>query len=82
MYIRKTSWVQDYIKVGHDPRSKHNQQKSKIASANGAWGSLSPSAGILKIIFKQQKILGSKEYLDWLKTDLNAAEIITAQKLM
>ena len=26
-----------------------------------------------------RKFLGSKEHLDWLKTDLNAAKIITAQ---
>lgn len=26
-----------------------------------------------------KKFLGSREYLDWLKTDLNVAKIITAQ---
>ena len=52
--------------------SKHNQQKSKHSECQRSLG----------VIFKQQKILGSKEHLDWLKTDLNAAEIITAQKLM
>ena len=39
--------------------------------AGGSGGDLSPSAGVL--------FLGSKEHLDWLKIDLNAAEIITVQ---
>ena len=50
--------------------------KASIESASGAGGSggsLSPSAGVFR------KFLGSKEHLDCLKIDLNAAEIITAQ---
>ena len=37
---------------------------------------LSPSAGVLGTL---RKFLGSKEHLDWLKIDLNAAEMITVQ---
>ena len=47
--------------------------KASVESINGAGvsgGACSPSAG---------KFLGSKEHLDWLKIDLNAAEISTVQ---
>ena len=47
-------------------------RKVSVASINKAGGSETP-AGPLR------KILGSKEYLNWLKLDLNAAVIITIQ---
>ena len=39
----------------------------------GVWGCSETPAGPLR------KFLGSKEHLNWLKIDLNAAEIITIQ---
>ena len=62
----------------YDPRSKHNQQKKELSDRQRSWGvwgdALSPSVGALK-----RKFLDSREHLDWLKIDLNAAEIIIAQ---
>ena len=52
--------------------------KMSVASVNGAGG----SRGVLGGFRGQSSLrwfLGSKEYLDWLKIDLNLAEIITAQ---
>ena len=57
-------------------------RKASIATINGAWGSggcSEPLSGVLKSIFIERSILGFKEHLDWLKIDLNAAEVITAQ---
>ena len=39
-------------------------------------GAPSPSVSVLGTL---RRILGSKEHPDWLKIDLNAAEIITVQ---
>ena len=50
--------------------------RASVASINGAGksgGALSPSAEVLGTL---RKFLGSKEHLDWLKIDLNAAKII------
>ena len=38
MYTRKTSWKQDYIKNRYDPRSNHNQPKSKRSECQQSWG--------------------------------------------
>ena len=38
MYTRKTSWKQDYIKNKYDPRSNHNQPKSKRSECQQSWG--------------------------------------------
>ena len=59
-----------------DPTSEYNWQKSKLASVNGAggvWGLSETPAGPLR------NFLGFKEHLNWLKIDLNGAEIITIQ---
>ena len=54
-------------------------RKVRVASVNGAGG----SGGVLRSQLRFQgtlrKILGSKEHVDWLKIDLNVAEIITVQ---
>ena len=44
----------------------------------GGGGALCYSAGILDTL---KKFLGSNEHLDWLKIDLNAAEIISRVKV-
>ena len=53
-------------------------RKKSLAIVNGAGVSggdaLSPSGGALK-----RKFLDSRRHLDWLKIDLNAAEIIIVQ---
>ena len=45
----------------------------RVNGAGGVWGCSETPAGPLK------KFLGSKEYLNWLKIDLNAPKIITVQ---
>ena len=56
--------------------------KTNVASINRAVGSGGCSEP-LSMGFRGQsplrKLLGSKEYLDWLKIDLNAAKIITVK---
>ena len=47
-------------------------RKVSIVGINGAGG----SRGVRRPV---RKFWGSKEHLDWLKTDLNVAEIITVQ---
>ena len=49
----------------HDTKSNHDQQKSKHRECQWRW----QIWGILKSI----------KHLDWLKSDLNAAKIITVQ---
>ena len=76
MFIRNTSWEQDSIKDRHDLRSKCNQQKSKCSKPQqswGAWGCSEPLSMGFRGQSPLRKFLGSKEHLDWLKTDLNAA---------
>ena len=54
--------------------------KVSVASINGAggvWGCFETPAGVLTA--EHENFLGSKEHLDWLKTDLHAAKVITAQ---
>ena len=64
----------------HDPRNKHNQRRSKRQrSWKVSGGALSSPAGVLGSGALLRKLLGSKQHLDWLKTDLNAAKIITVQ---
>ena len=65
----------------HDPRSECNWWKSERRERQRSWvvwGVLRPNQG-----FSGQstlrKFLGSKEHIDWLKIDLNAAELITVQ---
>ena len=59
-------------------------EKQSVANVNGAGGSgekggaLSHSMGILGTL---RKFSGSNEHLDWLKIDLNAAEIISRVKV-
>ena len=59
------------IKDRHDPKSKHQSKnkRSKHQRSKGLWAGW----GDLR------KLLGSKDYQDWLKIDLNAAKIITVQ---
>ena len=47
-------------------------KKVSVASINGA-GAVETPVGPLR------KFLGSKEHLNWLKIDLNAAEVISIQ---
>ena len=61
-------------------------EKASIASVSGAGGggggsggTLSPFSRGFKGWSSLRKFLGSKEHLDWLKIDLNAAKIITVQ---
>ena len=65
-----------YTTITHDPRSEYNRQKSECSERQrswGLWGCFETPAGPLR------KFLGSKEHLNWLEIDLNAAEIITIQ---
>ena len=56
--------------------------KVRILSINGAW----KSGGVLRPQWRfygaehPKKIFSSKEHLDWLKTDLNAAEMINCAR--
>ena len=62
-----------YATITHDPRSEYNWQKkecSKSQQSWGIWGCSETPAGPLR------KFSGSKEHLNWLKIDFNAAEII------
>ena len=66
----------------NDPRSKHNQQKNKHSERQrnwGVWGCCEPLSGGFRGQSPLRKFLGSKDHLDWLKIDLNVAEIITVQ---
>ena len=80
---KKCVWVAGFLQSGglyatitHNPRSEYNLQKSECGKRQWSWGvwvcSETP-AGPLR------KCLRSKEHLNWLKVDLNAAEIITIQ---
>ena len=54
--------------------------KVSVASSNGAGGSggcFETPPGVLGA--EHENFLGSKEHLNWLKTDLHAAKIITVQ---
>ena len=57
--------------------------KASVATVNRAAGSgggvCKPFSGSFRGRALVRKFLGSKEHLDWLKIDLNAAEIITVQ---
>ena len=58
-------------------------RKVSIASINWAGGSggcFGTPAGDFSGQSTLRNLLGSKEHLDWLKIDLNVAEIITVQK--
>ena len=50
---------------------------ASVSLAKGFWGSLSPSVVILGGGPSLRKFLGCRKYLDWLKIDLNVAEIVT-----
>ena len=70
-----------YANIRHNRRTEYNHQKSEQSwrqQSWGVWGVLRPQHG-----FRRQgtlrKFLSSKEHLDWLKTDLNAAKITTVQ---
>ena len=81
VYQKKTSWVKDQLNNRYDPRSKHNQHKREPSKHQWSWGSggaLSPLAEVLGAE-PPDKFLGSKEHLDWLKIDLNVAEMIIVQ---
>ena len=54
-------------------------RKVSVASVNGAGGSGDVLRSQLWFQGTLRKILGSKEHVDWLKIDLNVAEIITVQ---
>ena len=71
-----------YANIGHDPRSKYNRRKSDRSEHQwswGVWGGFWDPSGVFRGWRSLRKSLGSKEHRDWLKTDLNEAEIITAQ---
>ena len=80
---KKCLWVAGFLQSGalyatitHDPRSEYNRQKSECSERQrswGVWGCSETPEGPLR------KFLGSKEYLNWLKIDLNEAKIITIQ---
>ena len=80
---KKCLWVAGFLQLGalyatitHDPRSEYNQQKSECSERQwnlGDWGYFETPAGPLR------KFLGFKEHQNWLKINLNAAEIITVQ---
>ena len=84
-FEKKCLWVAGFLQLGalyatitHDPRSEYNWQKSKCSKRQrswGVWGCSETPAGPLK------KISGSKEHLNWLEIDLNAAEIINTHKI-
>ena len=63
-----------YATITHDPRSECNWQKSECSEHQQSWGawecSKTPKGPL-------RKFLDSKEHVNWLKIDLNAAEIIT-----
>ena len=66
------------------PRVNIISRKANVASINlaeGAWGCSEPprGGGEFRGLFPLRNFLGSKEHLDWLKIDLNMAEIITVQ---
>ena len=71
-----------FANIRHGPRSEYNQWKSECSERQWSWGvwrcSETP-AGVLVGWSTLRKFLGSKGYLDWLKIDFNAAEIITVQ---
>ena len=75
MYIRKTS---DMI-----PGVNITSGKASVECVNGAGrsgGYFEPlRGGEVRGRSPLTKLLYSKEYLDWLKIDLNAVEIITVQ---
>ena len=58
-----------YATITHNPRSEYNWQKSQHSECQQSQGVWECSA----------TPVGSKEHLDWLKVDVNAAEIITIQ---
>ena len=53
--------------------------KASVACVKGAWGALSSSEGDLGGGAPLRKFLGSIDYLEWLKTDLNVAKTSTVQ---
>ena len=54
-------------------------RKASVNNVRGSGGALSLSAGASGGQSHLRKILGSKEHLDWLKIDFNAAKIVTVQ---
>ena len=62
----------------YDPRSKHNQQKKELSDRQRSWGVWGGCSESLRGALKR-KFLDSRRHLDWLKIDLNAAEIIIVQ---
>ena len=63
-----------YATITRDPRSEYNWQKSEFSEHQWhcrIWGCSETPPGPLR------KFLGSKKYLNWLKIDLDADEIIT-----
>ena len=66
-----------YAPVKHDPRSKHNRQKSECSKCQqscGVWACSKTPAGLLR------KFLDSKVHQDWLKIDLHVDKTITVQE--
>ena len=82
-FEKKCLWVAGFLQsdalyasITHDSRSEYNQQKSECSEGQWSWwiwGCFETPSGPLR------KFLGSKDHLNWLKIDLNAAEIITIQ---
>ena len=71
-----------YANIRHDLRSECNRWKSERSKHQWSWEGLEvfgePSWDF-RGWSTVRKFSGSKEHLDWVKTDLNAAEIITTQ---
>ena len=63
------------------PRVNIISRKANTASINvaeGTWGCSEPPRGFRGLV-PLRNFLGSNEHLDWLKINLNMAEIITVQ---
>ena len=82
MYIKKPAGNKIRKKTNMIPEVNIISGKVNIMSMNRAGGSgrcTEPCSRGFRGRRPLRKFLVSKEYLDWLKIDLNAAEIITVQ---
>ena len=69
------NWV-PYMQPSHMIPGEHNQQKSECSKRQWSWGVWGCSETPARPL---RKFLGYKEHLNWLKIDLNTAEITTIQ---
>ena len=68
-----------HVQLKTDDLRVNIREKASAASVNRAGASWGQGALRLQQAEPLKKLAGSKEHLDWLKIDLNAAKIITAQ---